>query len=161
MFGESNSQKLSLYTYTHIYMSGGRNDLPIFIPILFSGVHLVVEVFQDTWCSNKENSSAHWGENLSCPLMASNYGKSYLVLISFWMLTMPWFFWSYLVLQTCISFCSVSDKSGACIKMPLLVCMYVCLVCLYVCLSVCMYVTFSGWSVKRLKRTQKPNKTTN
>ena len=37
------------------------------------------------WPSNKENPSAYWHANLSCPLMASNDATSYLVSISFWM----------------------------------------------------------------------------
>ena len=57
----------------------------------FSGVCLVFdEVFQDTCRSNKESPSACWNAALSCPFMASNYANSYVVLISFWMLTMPW-----------------------------------------------------------------------
>ena len=67
--------------------------------------------------------SVSWNAALSCPLMASNYVKLYLVPISFWMLTIPWTFQepkkpknmlvvSYLALQVYISFCSVSDKSG-------------------------------------------------
>ena len=39
----------------------------------FSGVHLVLEVFQDTWHSNKENRSVHWNATLSRPLIAANY----------------------------------------------------------------------------------------
>ena len=46
----------------------------------FSGVYLVFEVFQDTWRSNGE-ILVHTGM-LPC--------HSDLVLISFWMLTMPW-----------------------------------------------------------------------
>ena len=49
----------------------------------FSDVHLVFEVFQDTWRSNKGNPSAYWSATLSCPFMASNYANSYLVPISF------------------------------------------------------------------------------
>ena len=64
-------------------MSGGANLLPKFMPILFSGVHLVFEVFQDAWSSNKENPSVYWGATPSCPFMASNYANSYLVPISF------------------------------------------------------------------------------
>ena len=44
--------------------------------------------------------------------------RSDLVLILFWILTMPWIFVSYLVLQACISFCSVSDRSGASLFLP-------------------------------------------
>ena len=75
-------------------------------------------MFQDTWRSNKENSSIYWGETLTRPLMASNYATPYLVPISFWMLTLPLYFLSYLVLQECIAFCSVSDKSGASMFLP-------------------------------------------
>ena len=45
----------------------------------FSGVYLVLEVFPDTWNSNKENPSVYWNATLSCPLMASNYANLYLV----------------------------------------------------------------------------------
>ena len=57
-----------------------------------SGVHLVFEVFQDIWHSNKENPGVYWGAALSCPSIASNYANSYLVSILFWMLTIPWIF---------------------------------------------------------------------
>ena len=89
----------------------------------FSGVYLVFEVFQDSWCSNKENPSAHWNAALSCPFMASAHGNSYLVLISFWTLTMPWIFYPisrFVVLPTKVAhlcFCLVR------IEMPLLVCL--------------------------------------
>ena len=59
-------------------------------PSRFSGVYLVFDVIQDTWCSNKEDPSVYWNAALSCPFMASNYANSYLVPNSFWMLTMPW-----------------------------------------------------------------------
>ena len=49
----------------------------------FLGVYLVFEVFQDTWHSNKDNSSVYWHATPSCPLMASNYANWYLVRISF------------------------------------------------------------------------------
>ena len=39
----------------------------------FSGTYLVFQIFQDTWRSNKENPSVHWGANLSSPLLDSNY----------------------------------------------------------------------------------------
>ena len=102
-------------------------------PSRFSGVHLVFEVFQDIWQSNKKNPSVSWAA-LPCPLMASKYANWYLVLISFRSLW-SWPFLelfglvvSYLALQACISCYSVSDISGAfclClvhIKMPLLIC---------------------------------------
>ena len=87
-----------------IHMSGGGILLPKFMPISFSGVCLVFEVFQDTWRSNKENPSC----------------RSRSVLISFWMLTIPWIFYPirYLVLPACISFCSVSGKSGSLLFLP-------------------------------------------
>ena len=55
--------------------------------------------------------------------------RSDLVLISFWMLTIPWtpqepkkpkqmLVVSYLALQACISLCSVSEKSGALLFLP-------------------------------------------
>ena len=62
------------------------------------------------------------------PFMASNYANSYLVPISFWMLTMPWIFFSDLAFQACISFYSVLDKvAPECfclvrLKMPFLSC---------------------------------------
>ena len=49
----------------------------------FSGVYLVFKVFQDIWCSNKENPGALWSATLSCASMASNYANSHLVPISF------------------------------------------------------------------------------
>ena len=61
-----------------------------------SGMCLVLEVFQDTWRSNKENPSVYWGATLSSPLMALKLCKfvarSDLVPVSFWMLTIPWTF---------------------------------------------------------------------
>ena len=49
--------------------------------------------------------------------MAPNDANSYLFPVSFWSRSGCWpflgFFLSYLVLQACISFCSVSDGSGA------------------------------------------------
>ena len=97
----------------------------------FSGVYLVVEVFQDTWRSNEENPSAYWRETLSCPLMASNYK----ICISFRSRSglvpdtdHPLDFLSYLVLQACISFVVFQTKEAplcCClvrIKMPLLTC---------------------------------------
>ena len=83
---------------THYHVSGGGNLLPKFMPISFSGVYLVFEVFQDAWRSNKENPSVYWNATLPCPFMASNYANWYLVPISFWMLTMPCIFYP-------ISFC--------------------------------------------------------
>ena len=80
-------------------------------------MYLVFEVFQDTWCSNKENPSVYWGATLSCPLMASNDSNSYLAPISFWSRSGCWPCLGFCILSrfTCvyISFCSVSDKSGA------------------------------------------------
>ena len=74
------------------------------------------EVFQAAIRSNEENLSA-----LSCPFMASNMqlrisfqSRSDLVLDADHALD----FLSYLVLQACISFCSVSDKSGASLFLP-------------------------------------------
>ena len=58
------------------------------MPISFSDVYLVFEVFHDTWCSNKENPRVYWIATLSYPFLASNYAYSYLVLILFRMLTM-------------------------------------------------------------------------
>ena len=49
----------------------------------FSGVHLVLEVFQDILHSNKENFSVFYNAAQSCPLMASNCANWYLVRISF------------------------------------------------------------------------------
>ena len=51
--------------------------------LVFSGVYLVFEVFQDTWRSNNNNPGAYWNAALSCPFMASNYANSHLVPISF------------------------------------------------------------------------------
>ena len=62
----------------------------------FSGVYLVLEVFQDTWRSNKENRSACWKLEC-CPVwslhglkLCKSVSRSDLVPISFWMLTTPW-----------------------------------------------------------------------
>ena len=91
-----------------------------------SGMYLVFEVIQDTWRSNMQIPSAYWNATLSCPLMASSCAFSYLVPISFWMLTIPWT--CILCWQACISFCSISDESGTFLflpcsqKMPLLMC---------------------------------------
>ena len=41
---------------------------------------------------NKENPGASWNATLSSPSMPSHYANSYLVPISFWMLTIPWTF---------------------------------------------------------------------
>ena len=99
--------------------------LPKFLPISFSSVHLVLQVFRDIWPSNKENPSACWHATLSCPFMASNYANSYLVPISFWSRSGCWpcleFFLSDLVFQACISFYSVLDKSGAWMFLPCLI----------------------------------------
>ena len=80
-----------------LHISGGANYLPRFLPISFSGVYLVLWVFRDIWPSKKENPSVYWHATLSCPFMASNYAnfvsRSDLVLISLWMLTMPWIFY--------------------------------------------------------------------
>ena len=78
----------------HLDVSGSGSLLPKFVPISFCRRASRFEVFQDAWRSNKENCSAHWNATLSCPLMASNYANSYLVPISFWMLTMLWIFLS-------------------------------------------------------------------
>ena len=104
------------------YMSGGANLLPKLMPISFSGVHLIFEVFQDTWRSNKGNPSAYWNAALSCPFIwpqtmqicISFRSRSDLVLDAHHVLD----FLSYLVLQACVSFCSVSDKSGASLFLP-------------------------------------------
>ena len=77
---------------THLRVSASdrvwelQNLLPKFMPISFFGRVSRFRVFQDAWCSNKENPHAA----LSCPSMAPNYANSYLIRISFWMLTMPW-----------------------------------------------------------------------
>ena len=82
------------------------------------------KLFAEPGGSNKENPSAYWYAALSgqCPCMASNDVNSYLVPISFWSLSGCWpclgFFFSYLVLQACISFRSVSDRSGASLFLP-------------------------------------------
>ena len=98
-----------------------------------SGVYLVFEVFQETWHSNKENPSVCWHATLSYPLLASNYAHLYLVPISFcsrsdlvldadhslnFLGTQESVRNCWLALQTCISFCSVSDKSGALLFLP-------------------------------------------
>ena len=103
-------------------MSSGRNLLPKFMPIpFFSGVYLIFKVFQDIWYSKKEILGV-----LECyPVLALNglklckfVSRSDLVLISSWMPDHVLDFLSYLVLQLCISFCSVSDKSGASLFLP-------------------------------------------
>ena len=86
----------------------------------FSCVYLVFEVFQDIRHSKKENPN--WNAHLSCPLVASSYANSHPVPISFWFVLDAdhalGFFLSCPVLQACISFCSVSDKSGASLFLP-------------------------------------------
>ena len=110
------------------YMSGGANCLSDSCQSCFSGVHLVLSAFRDIRPSNKENPSVYWHATLSCPFLASKHATSYLVPISFWMLTMPWIFFSDLAFQACISFCSVLDKvAPECfglvrLKVPLLIC---------------------------------------
>ena len=86
----------------HDHMSGGGNLLPDSCRSRVSCACLVFEVFQDACRSNKENPSAHWNATLSCPFVS----RSDLVLISFWMLTMPWFFFF------------VADKSGVSMFLP-------------------------------------------
>ena len=46
----------------------------------------------ESW-SNKDNPSIFWNATLSFPFMVSNHANSYLVPISFWMLTLPWIFY--------------------------------------------------------------------
>ena len=59
----------------------------------FSGVYVVFEVFQDTWHSNQGKSRCLLDSHPVLSLtMASNYATPCLVLISFWMLTIPWTF---------------------------------------------------------------------
>ena len=62
---------------------------------------------------------------LSCPSMASNYANLYLVLISFWMLIIPWTFleaekpqFPILFYRRASLFCDVSDKSAALLFWP-------------------------------------------
>ena len=69
---------------------GGKFATHIHANLVLSGVHVVFEVFQDTWHSNKENPSVYWHATLSCPSMASNSANVYLFAISLWMLTIPW-----------------------------------------------------------------------
>ena len=71
-------QHACMYIYMYIHTRGG--PLPKFMPISFSGAHLVFEVFQDTWHFNKENPSVYWIASLSCPLMASYYANRCIVL---------------------------------------------------------------------------------
>ena len=74
-------------------------------------MHLVTVVFQEIWHSDKENLGASWNATLSCPSMASSSDLAPDADHSLDFLT-------YLVLQACISFCSVSDKSGALLFLP-------------------------------------------
>ena len=79
-------------------MSGSGNVLPKFMPISFSGVYLVFEMFQDTWRSNKDNPGVYWNATLSCPFMPQImqiHSRSDLVLDADHSLD----FSSYLVLQ--------------------------------------------------------------
>ena len=52
------------------------------------GVHLVFDVFQDAWRSDKENPSAYWNATLPCPFMASNYSYSF---VQFFLILGPFF----------------------------------------------------------------------
>ena len=61
-------------------------------------VFQVLEVFQDTWRSNKQ-SLVHTGSRSGCWPVLGLLG-------------------TYLALHACISFCSVSDKSGASLSLP-------------------------------------------
>ena len=77
-------------------MSGGQS--------YFSGVHLVFQVFQETWCSNKQNPSANWNATLPCPL----WPQSMQIHISFRSRLDADhsldFLGTYFILQACISF---------------------------------------------------------
>ena len=94
--------------------------IPKFMPIrFFWGVHFVLRCYRASGTPRRKILE-HSGM-LPCldPLMATNYVNWYLVLISFWMLTMPWIFirfagmylavvlltWYTDALQTCFSFC--------------------------------------------------------
>ena len=78
----------------HIHMSGGTNDLPKFLPIsFFRRVSRCFGVF-GTFGPPIRKILVYTGmlpcPTLSYPFLASSYATSYLVLISFWVLTMPW-----------------------------------------------------------------------
>ena len=60
-------------------MSGGGDLLPKLVPISFSGVHLVFELFRDTWHFNTE--ILVYAGMLPCPLMAPNYANLYTLSI--------------------------------------------------------------------------------
>ena len=78
-------------------MSGGGNLLPKFMPISLSGVYHIFEVFQAPGVPTRKSKCI-----LECYPVLSLHGlklckfvsRSYLVLISCWMLTMPWIFYS-------------------------------------------------------------------
>ena len=104
-------RKYHAFSSTHMSCGGSCQSR-------FSGVYLVFEVFQDTWGSNKGSPSVYWHATLSCPLMASNCGNSYLIPISFWMPTTPWIFYPmrasrFVVFQTsgALLFLPCSHKS--------------------------------------------------
>ena len=97
----------------------------------FSGVYLVFEVFQDTWHSNKENPGVYWNATLSCPVMASNYAKLYLVPISIWSHSGCWPCLGFLSISFCrrasrfVAFQTKVTPLCFClarIKLPLLIC---------------------------------------
>ena len=89
----------------------------------------LVSGFQDTWNSNKEIRVCTGMLPMFCPLIASDSANVNLVPISFLdadhaldpldrkkpkeMPVLP-----YLALEACISFCSVSDKTGAFLFLP-------------------------------------------
>ena len=118
-----------IHKHTHIlYVSGGVNSLPK----IHADLQACISFLRCTWRSSKESPRVYWGATLSCPFMASNDANSYLVLISFRSRSDVVLdadhaldVLSYLVfLQTCILFCSVSDKSGACSCLVHIKCRY-------------------------------------
>ena len=72
-----------IYICINIYMSGGTNLLPKFLPMSFFGCVSRFRGASSTWHSNKENAGVSWNAAWSCPVMPSNCANWYLVLISF------------------------------------------------------------------------------
>ena len=75
---------------------------------------VILLVFRDI----KENPSVYWNVTLSCPLMASSHATSYLVPISFLVLTMPWIFYPISLFRCESCFRAFLNKNGAWMFLP-------------------------------------------
>ena len=106
------------------YLTGGRNLPPKFMPISFvrrgsrlwgASGHLALQQGKSL-CPGMLSCRVPWWPQ-SCKFVS----RSDLIPISFWSRSGCWpFLWflPYLVLQARISFCSVSDRSGALLLLP-------------------------------------------